>query len=463
MKTKLSNAQRAEIKRQAQYELARNNYLDYFPLANPTYYHMAHTRYISHYLNRIANGEQLNLIVEIPPRHGKSALITETFPSYYLMKNPDKKVISTAYSDNLARKFGRLNRNKFKALGGELFEQYISEDNSSAGDWSTAKDGGMISTGIMGSLTGEGSDLMIIDDPVKNKHEAYSKTYRDRIWDEWEATLSTRLHDNASVIVVQTRWHEDDLTGRLLENKGRDWIRIRIPAIAEEDDLLGREVGEALAPELGYDEEWAENKKIESGTMTWNALFQQRPSAVTGSIFKRKWIQFYETLPSRIDYYSLSWDLAVKDGEDNDYSVGQCWAVVGADRYLIDQVREKLGFTDMIKTVRAFKNKHSQAREIIIEDKANGPAVINTLKREIPGIVAFNPKGSKAERAMAASVLFESGNVFLPKNAQWVHDYVEELVSFPGGKYDDAVDSTSQFIIRSSENQPGRSFSVNAW
>lgn len=459
----LSIEQRAELKRQAQQHLARQHFADYFPLANPTYYHMAHTKYISHYLNRIANGEQINLLIELPPRHGKSALITETFPSYYLMKNPEKKVISTAYSDSLARKFGRLNRNKFREHGVALFDADIADDNSSSGNWSTADGGGMISTGIMGSLTGEGADLMIIDDPVKNKHEAYSKTYRDRVWDEWEATLSTRLHDGASVIVVQTRWHEDDLTGRLLENKGRKWVRIRIPAIAEEDDLIGREVGTALAPQLGYDEEWARDKKTEVGSMTWNALYQQRPTSETGTIFKREWIQYYDTLPSRVNYYSISWDLAVKDGEDNDYSVGQCWAVVGADRYLVDQVRAKLNFTDMIKTVRAFKNKHRKAREIIIEDKANGPAVIDALKREIPGIIPFNPRGSKEERALSASVLFEAGNVFIPKNAPWIHDYVEELVGFPGYRWDDSVDSTTQFIIRSLESRPARSFSNNAW
>lgn len=456
MKMKLTNEQRREIKKQAQYELARRSYLDYFPLANPTYYHMAHTRYISHYLNRIANGDQLNLIIETGPRHGKSALITETFPSYYLMKNPNKKVISTAYSDNLARKFGRLNRNKFQMLSGVLFDSELSNENSSAGDWSTTEGGGMISTGILGSLTGQGADLMIIDDPVKNKQEAYSKTYRDRVWDEWESTLSTRLHDGASVIVVQTRWHEDDLTGRLLENKGREWIRIRIPIVAEEDDLLGREVGEALAPELGYDEEWAKNKKVEVGSMTWNALYQQRPSAEEGSVFNRKWWKYYKELPSRFDETVISWDLTFTDNEDSDYVVGQVWGKKQEEYYLIDQVRDKMDFPSTLRAVKALSKKYPRIRTVLIEDKANGSAVISSLKGKISGVIPVKPRESKVVRASAITPMVEAGNVYLPENANFTGDFVEEMSNFPSGKNDDMVDCASQALNRLRERPSAR-------
>lgn len=464
LKHKYSNEQLRELKQQARLELARTHFVDYFSLSNPTYYHMQHTLYISEYLDRIANGEQLNLIVEVPPRHGKSALITETFPSYYLMKNPSKKVISTAYSDSLARKFGRLNRNKYKEFAKPLFELDMSFDNSSSGNWSTADGGTMISTGIMGSLTGEGADLMIIDDPVKNKHEANSKTYRDRVWDEWEATLSTRLHDGASVIVVQTRWHEDDLTGRLLDGDGREWIRIRLPALAEdEDDLLGREIGQALAPELGYGIEWADSKKKETGSRTWNSLYQQRPSAEEGSIFLRKWWRYYDVLPHKFDEQLISWDLTFKGDAESDFVVGQVWGRKGADFYLIDQIRDRMDFPTTLKTIKNVSNKYRRIRTILIEEKANGSAVISSLNREISGIIPINPKDSKEVRAQAVTPLIEAGNVYIPNNANYTSDFVEETASFPHGKNDDVVDAMTQALNRFMDKKAARIGSNNIW
>jgi len=264
-------------------------------------------------LQRIADGEQLSMLIEMPPRHGKSMTVTESFPSYYLMKNPDKRVIAAAYSDGLAKKFGRLNRNKFNEYANELFSIQLSEANAAVKDWGVeGRQRGMIATGIGGSITGQGADLMIIDDPIKNMKEASSQTIRDNIWDEWEATLSTRLHDGASVIVIMTRWHEDDLIGRLLARSPRKWIRLRLPAIAEdEDDLLGRASGEPLCRELGFNEQWAADKKAEVGSRTWNALYQQRPSPAGGSIFKLEWIRYYVRTQEQHREWALSNDVCV--------------------------------------------------------------------------------------------------------------------------------------------------------
>lgn len=228
------------ILKRALFELSRRSYLDYLEQVHYyKYFHMKHTRYITERLQQIAEGEQKYLIVELPPRHSKSQTITESFPSYYLGLNPRNRVIATAYSDGLARKFGRLNRNKLKEFGQDIFGVGLSEDNSNANNWDLDNGvGGMVSTGIGGSITGMGADLLIIDDPIKNNEEAQSQTMRDKVWDEWETTLSTRLHKGASVIVVMTRWHEDDLVGRLLERSPYNWERIRIPAIAEDDDDL---------------------------------------------------------------------------------------------------------------------------------------------------------------------------------------------------------------------------------
>lgn len=209
------------IKQMAYYEWCRRDYTEYLKLVHSgRFVNYKHTDYIAKHLQTIADGEQRYIIVELPPRHGKSMTITETFPSYYLGRNPEKRVITSAYSDGLARKFGRLNRNKMLEFGPLVFDRTLANDNGTVNNWTLDNGvGGMIATGIGGSITGEGADLLLIDDPVKNNEEAQSQTMRDKVWDEWETTLSTRLHKGGSVIVVMTRWHEDDFVGRLLEHK----------------------------------------------------------------------------------------------------------------------------------------------------------------------------------------------------------------------------------------------------
>ena len=398
--------QKKLIIREARRESARRSYRSYVKSAHHgNFEHFAHTDLICDYLQRIVDGEQMHLMIEMPPRHGKSMSVTETFPSYFLMKNPTKRVITSAYSEGLARKFGRLNRNKFEEFSHELFNLNLSADNNSTTDWGLVDyNGGMIATGIGGSITGQGADLMVIDDPIKNAKEAQSKTIRENIWDEWESTLSTRLHDGASVIVIMTRWHQDDFIGRLLEQSPYDWKRLRLPAIAEdENDLLNREVGEPLCRELGFDEEWAELKKREVGSRTWASLYQQRPSPAQGTIFKREWVQYYDRVPPRYDDMLMSWDFTFKDSESSDYAVGQVWIKQGADFYLIDQIRAKMDFTQSVRAVESMKNKHPKCRKILIEDKANGPAIITTLKQKVSGIIPITPKESKVARAYAVT------------------------------------------------------------
>src|SRR5699024_42067 len=315
-----------------------------------------------------------------------------------------------------------------------------------------------------GSITGEGADLLIIDDPLKNNEEAQSQTIRDKVWDEWETTLSTRLHKGGSVIVIMTRWHEDDLVGRLLERSPHDWERIRLPAIAEDDDdLLHREEGEALCPELGYDKEWAEIKKIEVGSNTWASLYQQRPSPSDGNIFNRNWWQFYNKPPSRFQEIVQSWDLTFKDANSSDYVVGQVWGRNGADKYLLDQVRAKMDFPATVQAIRTMSRKWPRAKAKLIEDKANGPAVIASLKREISGLIAVNPEGGKVVRAQAVTPDIEAGNVFLPENEPWIHDFIEECSSFPNGKHDDMVDSMTQALNRMGSKTSAKISSINVW
>lgn len=447
-------------------ELCRRMYSEYLiRVHNGMYKPLRHTQYLADRLQAIADGEQKYIIVEMPPRHSKSMTITETFPSYFIGRNPNKRVIATAYSEGLARKFGRLNRNKLVEFGSEIFNIQMANDNSTATNWSVGDNaGGMVATGIGGSITGEGADLMIIDDPIKNNAEAQSETIRNKIWDEWETTLSTRLHKGASVIVVMTRWHEDDIVGRLLERSPYDWERIRMPAIAEDDDdLLGREVGEPLSIELGFDERWAELKKQEVGSKTWNALYQQRPSASEGNIFKREWWQYYEQAPRKFDRMIISWDLTFKGNDSNDYVVGQVWIKKGADKYLVEQVRGQMDFPDTLQAVKTLARKYPKAREILIEDKANGPAVISSIQREVAGVIPIKPKESKVARAQSVTPQIESGNVFLPKYAAFVDDLIEECASFPNSANDDQVDALSQALNRLVEEKRGVVSNVNIW
>lgn len=463
----LSVEQIEALSREAEKELARRNYRDYVEFVHHGHYsHFRHTELVCRVLQRIADGEQLSVLIEMPPRHGKSMTVTESFPSYYLGRNPDKRVIAAAYSDGLATKFGRLNRNKFNEFSHELFNVQLSESNAATKDWGVQdRRGGMIATGIGGSITGQGADLMIIDDPIKNMKEANSQTIRDNIWDEWEATLSTRLHDGASLIIIMTRWHEDDLIGRLLARSPRKWVRLRLPAIAEdEDDLLEREIGEPLCPELGYNEHWAEEKKSEVGSRTWASLYQQRPSPAGGNIFKREWIRLYVRtaeqkrewglsdeviiLPTHFDKMAQSWDCTFKDSETSDFVAGGVWGRKKAQYFLFDIDHRRMGFADTMKAIRAMSDKWPSARSKYIEDKANGSAIIEMLKDEISGIVPVNPDGGKEARANAVSPLFEAGNIYLPhpNMCPWVEDLIEELVSFPNAAHDDLVDMTTQAL-----------------
>ncbi len=456
----LTPEQISEIAAQAERELASRYYRDYVVHTHHgVYRHFRHTELVCKSLQEIVDGKQKYILIEMPPRHGKSMTVTETFPSFFIGKNPDKRVIATAYSDSLARKFGRLNRNKLAEFGIPLFDCDISVEKSASNNWGIeGTRGGMIATGIGGSITGE------IDDPFKNAEEANSQTIREKVWAEWESTLSTRLHKGGSVIVIMTRWHEDDLIGRLLERSPHDWERLRLPAVAEDDDdLLGRAEGEALCPELGFDEEWAATKKIEVGSMVWASLFQQRPAPSDGSIFNRGWWKYYKTPPARFQEILQSWDLTFKDSKGADYVVGQVWGRNGADKYLLDQVRAKMDFPSTVQAIRNLSKKWPRAKAKLIEDKANGPAVIATLKREIPGLIPVNPEGGKVVRAQAVTPDIEAGNVYLPEDAPWINDFVEECAAFPNGKHDDQVDGMTQALNRMGGRTSAAISGASAW
>ena len=390
------------------------------------------------------------LVISMPPQHGKSMAITETLPSWALGRHPLWRVIEISYSEDFAVRFGRRNMAKVEEFG-SLFNIKLADSPCSATEFELDNHvGGMISRGIMSGVTGHPCNLMIIDDPIKTRQEADSETYRDRTHNEWISSFRTRLAPGAKVIVIQTRWHEDDLAGRLLRDEPNVEY-INLPCEAEENDPLGRPVGDALAPEIGKDNAWLAQFKAaykgSEGSRAWNALFQGRPTSAEGNLLRREWWKYYTELPQMVETI-ISVDATFKNGDKNDYVAIQAWGKRNADIYLLDAVKQHMDFPETVEAIRAMKAKWPAAWMVLIEDKANGSAIIQVLRSEIPGIVPVNPEGGKVARANAVSGVIEAGNVYLPKYAAFTADFVEECAAFPSGANDDQVDAMTQALNR---------------
>lgn len=448
--------------------MARRDYSFYVVYVHHgLYVHGEHTEYICNVLQDVEEGKEKRVMIWLPPRHSKSMTVSETFPSYFVGRNTERRVIEVSYGDRLAKRFGRLNKAKVKEFGMPVFGVTLSEwgvGSTSSNDWQVAtikegkliqQRGGMLSTGIGGSITGEGADLLLIDDPIKNREEAYSAVYRDKIWEEWKNTLRTRLQPGGSIIIILTRWHEDDLAGRLLnpkyresENDKEEWKIISMPAVCDsENDLLNRKIGQTLWPGYGFDEEWAEQTKNDVGSKTWSSLYQQKPSATEGDLIKRNWWGIYNhNAPPEFIEIIQSWDCAYeeKDNLKGSYTVCTTWGRGFLGYYLLDVYRKQIEYPELIKQMKALYSKWNPS-VVIIEYKASGKSAFQSLKleSEIP-LLKDNPHKSKIVRLEIVSPLIESGRVFLPDMAPWLFDYIEELSMFPNGEYDDQVDSTSQ-------------------
>lgn len=426
-----------------------------------------HTPFLVERFRKIATTPGHREIWNLPPRYGKSLVASVFGPAWFLDLWPNKRVMVTTYAKELGLQFGRDVRNIIEEYPDEL-RVSLRQDSRAAGRWNTPQGGGLLATGIDGGATGFGADLLVIDDPFKNREEAESDAQREHVWNEWIQTYRTRLEPGASVLVVMTRWHEDDLTGRLLESDregtGDGWHLVRIPEIAEElgdflhpvthepmPDVLDREPGDVIDEERFTVEE-VRKKHRGAGPYVAAGMYQQRPSASEGGIFKRRWWRYWQALPAfeRFDYWLQSWDMAFKDADDSSFVVGQLWGRCEGEFYLVDQVRDRLDFVTTVNTVVRFRAKHRYTNVTLIEDKANGPAVINVLRRRVPGILPYPVKGSKEARAQSVAPTIAAGNVLIPSAdeefAPWVHDYVEELANFPKAAHDDQVDATSQAL-----------------
>lgn len=389
------------------------------------------------------------LIISTPPQHGKSKTITETLPSWYLGRNPDNRVIEISYSEDFAQMFGRSNLRKVKEHGEAIFNVRLGTPANATEFDIDEHPGGMISRGVLSGVTGRKANLMIIDDPIKTQQEADSKAYRDRVYGEWVSSFRTRLWIGAKVILIMTRWHEDDLAGRLIDEEEHIKV-INLPIEAEENDPLGRKVGEALCPEIGKDNNWlADFKKgyqTAEGTRSWNALYQGRPTALEGNMIKREWWQYYDTLPD-CPTWLMSVDAAFKDKATSDFVAITVWAKRDADIYLVDLVNKHLDLPNTMREIVRMRAMYPRCKTTLIEDKANGSAIIKILRKTMTGIIGIDPQGGKVSRVNAVIGAIESGNVHLP-NRPFTSAFVEQCAEFPNGKNDDMVDSMSQGLNR---------------
>lgn len=455
---KLSQAQLEAIEEQATNELARIDF-SYFIDYDSDFKDREgkHLDVLDEALMKVSTGELKRLIVTMPPRHGKSERVSRKFPAWHIGRNPDDEVILASYSVDLSRGFSRIARDTLSARSG-VFDVAVDDANKSAESWGIdGHRGGLHAAGVGGPITGKGARIAIIDDPVKNAEEADSETMREKIWEWYTSTLYTRLTPDGRIVVVMTRWHEDDLVGRLLKkeadevkegaHRGERWTVINFPALAEADDYLKRAEGQPLWPEYGFDIDRMQQIRVDVGSRVFNALYQQRPSAAEGQLFKRHWWQYYTVLPTMVRKI-ISIDATFKDSDNSDFVSIQVWGKRAADMYLIDRINARMDFVTTIQAIRNIVKKHPDAAMKLVEDKANGSAIISMLRREIGGIVPINPQGGKIARANAISPHIESGNVYLPEDKPWISDFVEECSAFPNGKHDDDVDAMTQALNR---------------
>lgn len=443
----------------ARRELARRHFKHYLPYVDKRWKRTRFSEYIADEVQRFIETDTGNaydiLILETPPQHGKSLTVTEALPSWCMGRHPDWRVILASYNDETAERFARRNKAKISQAGKVLFNVEISGVNRARefelmGPYGSII-GQLLSRGIRSGITGNPANIMIIDDPIKNRMEADSETYRNQIWGEWINSCKSRLQAGAKVIVIMTPWHEDDMAARLL--KYEENVRlIRLPVEAEEGDPLGRSPGDPLCPELGKDARWlAQFKKSymddpEGGARAWSALYQCSPRAEGGNLVKRDWWRFYD--PTEISTFAtnvISVDASFKGKEDNDFVAIEVWGKRDNDYFLRYCLNQHMNFPETLQAIRTVRQLYPEALSVLVEDKANGSAIIQTLQKEM-FCIPIEPKGGKVARVNAVSPAIESGHVYLPKGEPWVSTFVDQFSAFPASKHDDMVDSASQAL-----------------
>ena len=434
-------------------EEANGDFLSFVKEVWPAFIEGSHHRVMADAFNRIASGELKRLIINMPPRHTKSEFASHLFPAWYLGKFPDRKVIQTAHTAELAVGFGRKVRN---LVGSSEYATIfpgvaLSADSKAAGRWNTSSDGDYFAIGVGGAVTGKGADILIVDDPhseqeaALNDPDVYNKTY------EWYTSgPRQRLQPGGAICLVMTRWSKKDLTGSILkasiQRGGADeWEIIELPAILPS--------GKPLWPGF-WPLEQLESLKAELPVAKWSAQYQQDPTSEEGAIIKREWWkEWTERDPPDCEFVIQSWDTAFLAKETADYSACTTWGVFytedgQAKIVLLDALQERLEFPDL--KVRAYEMyKEYEPDAFIVEAKAAGSPLIFELRRMGIPVAEYTPSRGrdKVARVNAVSDLFFSGHVYAPKT-RWAEEVMEQFASFPLGDHDDLVDSSTQALIR---------------
>ena len=468
-----------------------------------------HIQYISDRLMQaikdVENGIPRKIALSMPPRSAKTTVVSQAFPAWVLSKHPDWPIMLTSYDGRLATSWSRQIRRWIDA--GQIPGLEIMGDTRAVGEWETTKGGQILARSIRQPITGSGAKVLVIDDPHKDFIDSHSELRRDEVWNWWLTVAQLRLEPPALVVVVQTRWHEDDLIGRLLspetEGDPDDWEIITIPSIANHDpalgqqDLLGREPGEpVLSPLVEETPEEALARwlkvKVDVGSYVFEAMYQQQPSSPTGSIFDMSWWKFWTTDPDLVstdedgepDGHTIlvdpakdlatadwidSWDMTFKGSESSDYVVGQRWASHGKRRFLIAQQRGRWSFTETLQKMNDWRGPDAtpetspylgMVNRTLVESAANGEAIMDTLKTSVSNIKPVLARISKEARARSVSPDVERGRVYLPHPAEpgneWVQDLMSELRQFPDAKHDDQVDALTQALREFKAVGPGQ-------
>ncbi len=433
-------------------------------------------------LEAVAHGEVRRLLVNLPPRHGKSLICSVFFPAWVWASDPTKRFLCASYAQDLAVRDSVLTRQLvtspwYRGRYGHVFE--LSGDQNEKDRFSNTRGGRRLATSPGGFATGEGGDIVLVDDPHRIE-EASSDAARERVVDWLTRTMSTRANDprSGTHVAVGQRVHERDVFGHLLERGGSEHLCLAAefepdhPARCADDPRT--EPGQLLWPER-FGRAEIDGLKRDLGSYAYAAQFQQRPAPAGGGIFERGWWRWYHPEGYLPDFTELiqSWDASFGDAPGADYVVGQLWGRAGADRYLIVELRDRMSFTEAVAAVRELNDyaarrfRHCARRPILVEAAANGPAIIDHLRREIGGVIAVSPRGTKLSRAQAVQPLVEAGNVYLPgapsadgesydraQTPEWVQGFVEECASFPRGAHDDRVDAMTQALTKVAKKVP---------
>ena len=466
-KAALAELDRLEL--EARKALALSSPLDYATYHNTNFLAPAHVQLMSDTIVRLTNDQLLKkdgtpykrLMINMPPRHGKSELVTRATPPWFLTRWPEKRVIVTGYEADFASDFGADARN-YIASHPELGVT-LDPTTSSKSNWGLQGHvGGLKTAGAGGAITGKGAHLFLIDDPVKGAEEADSDTNRAKLWQWWQGTIIPRLEPGGYIIMIMTRWHEDDIAGRCLMNEPEEWAQLSFPAIADHAeglDKLGRLPGAPLWPER-YPLEYLEIVRNGMGSRWWNAEYQQRPTIEGGNMFKAQDFRYWtpvSTANGLVYAYQTPngarkevredqiWkfttlDLAASEKKAADFTVGAVWGVTpDRELLLLDLVRERMESAKHEEFVRRLGAKH-KVRYHGVEKATYGLTLIQVCQRMGIPVVELKPDKDKVSRAWPAVGFIEHGAMYFPRSTSWLSAFELELQQFPNGANDDMVD-----------------------